>query len=166
MPNFPQKILASTLLSLMAFSGALAAEPPDISHSCTAIIEPAARLACYDAAFPPVASARSFAVDVQAERERALREFGLNKAQLRVDEPDRMREISPDRIEATVVRVGSRSTGERVVTLDNGQVWLLTEDTMKGSLKSGDVVAIRKGALGSFMLLTSKRIPLRTRRIQ
>lgn len=166
MSILPQQLLASTLLSLMAFTGAMADEVPGKSHPCTAIVEAAARLSCYDAAFPPAANARSLTVDVQAERERALREFGLNKAQLRVDDPDRMREISPERIQATVVRVGFRSTGERVVTLDNGQVWMLTEVTSKGSLKSGDVIAVRKGALNGYMLLTSKRIPLRARRIQ
>ena len=86
------------------------------------------RLACYDAAFPPVAGA----MDAAAERDRALREFGLNKTQLRERDPARMRVVAPDRIEASIARLSVRPTGERVVTLDSGQIWLLTEVTMKG----------------------------------
>ena len=161
-----QQLFASTVLSLVMFTGATAAESSAKSHPCATVTDPTERLACYDADFPPAAGARSWAVDRQAEKEKALQEFGLNKAQLRVREPDRMRETSPDQIQATVARVGSRPTGERVVTLENGQVWLLTEATSKGSLKSGDQVVIREAAMGSYMLLTSRRIPLRARRIQ
>lgn len=165
MPNLLQQIVASTVLSLV-LTGATAAESSVKSHPCSSVTDPTERLACYDADSPPAAGARSGTIDLQAEREKALRAFGLNKAQLRVREPDRMRATSPDKIQATVAHVGFRPTGERVVTLDSGQVWLLTEVTLKGSLKSGDAIVIREGALGSYMLLTSKRIPLRARRIQ
>lgn len=156
----------SVVLCLAMTTGATAAESSAKSHPCTAVTDPAERLACYDVAFPPAAEARSGAVDLESERAMALREFGLNKAQLRVRDPERMRDVSPDRIEATIARVGSRPTGERIVTLDSGQVWLLTEVTSKGPLKSGDRVVIREAALGSYMLVTSKRISLRARRIQ
>lgn len=156
---------ASVVLTLAMAPGATAAEPSAQSHPCTTVTDPAERLACYDAAFPPVAGARS-GVDIQAERERALREFGLNKVQLRVRDPERMRDVSPGQIEATVTRMGSRPTGERVVTLDSGQMWLLTEVTSRGHLTSGDRVVIREAALGSYMLLTPTRVPLRAKRIK
>jgi len=101
-----------------------------------------------------------------SERERALKEFGLNKSQLRDRDPDRMRVLAPDRIEGSVARISVRPTGERVVTLEGGQVWLLTEVTMKGPLSSGDRVTIREASLGSHLLLTPKNIALRARRIQ
>lgn len=156
----------SIALTVVVGNGAIAAEPSAKSHACAAITDPTQRLACYDMAFPPVAGARSGAVDLEAERERALREFGLNKGQLRVREPERMREISPDRIEATVARVTNRPTGERVVTLDSGQIWVLTEVTSKGHLDSGDRVVVREAALGSYMLVTPKRVSLRAKRIK
>ncbi len=142
---------------------AFAAEPAGQSHACATVVDPTDRLICYDAAFPPAADTRS---ETEAERLKALRDFGLQKMQLRSREPARMREIAPDRIEATVASVGSRPTGQRVVTLDSGQVWLLTEVTSKGHLTSGDRVVIREAALGTYMLLTPRRIPLRARRIQ
>lgn len=160
------RAFASIVLYLIITTCAVAAESSAQSHRCATVTEATERLACYDGAFPPPADARSSAVDIQSERDRALREFGLNKVQLRVREPERMRDVSPDRIEATVARVGSRPTGERVVTLDSGQVWLLTEVTSKGYLKSGDRVAIREAAMGTYMLVTPTRIALRARRIQ
>ena len=146
-------------------TGATGAESSIKSHPCATVTDPSERLACYDAAFPPATDTRSGAVDLESERTKALREFGLNKVQLRVREPERMRDVSPDRIEAKVARVGYRPTGERVVTLDSGQVWLLTEVTFKGHLRVGDPVVIRTAALGSYMLVTPGRVPLRARRI-
>ena len=157
--------LASVVLTLAMTTGATAAVPSAQAHGCTTVTDPAARLACYDAAFPPAAGARP-GVDTPAAREKALRDFGLNKGQLQVRDPERMREVTPEQIEATITRVVSRPTGERIVTLDGGQVWLLTEVTSKGHLKIGDRVVVRTAALGSYMLLTPRRVPLRARRIQ
>lgn len=156
----PSRAAASMAL-LLAVTQASAAGQQTV-HACAAVIGAGERLACYDAAFPPVAGA----VDMASERERGLREFGLNKSQLRVRDPDRMVVVAPDRIEASVARMTVRATGERVITLDTGQVWLLTEVTMKGPLRIGDRVMIREAALGSHMLLTPKNIALRARRIQ
>lgn len=156
---------ASIVLSMVMITSATAAEPSAKSHPCTTVADPAERLACYDAAFPPATGARSGAVDVEAERAKALREFGLNKVQLRVREPEGMRDVSPDRIQAKVARVTYRATGERLVALDSGQVWLLTEVTSKGQLRVGDPIVIRTAALGTYMLVTPGRVSLRARRI-
>ncbi|MEO5962658.1 MAG: hypothetical protein ABIO75_08395 [Thermomonas sp.] len=157
----PFRVLACLPL-LLAVTQAATAAPQTANHGCAAIIGASERLACYDAAFPPVAAA----VDMAAERERALKEFGLNKTQLRERDPARMSVVAPDRIEATITRVSLRSTGERVVTLENGQAWLLTEVTMKGPLSNGDRVLIREASMGTHMLVTPKNIALRARRIQ
>ncbi len=154
------------LLRVLACSALLFAVAPVVAapqaapHSCAAVTAAGERLACYDAAFPPVAGA----VDMALEKERALKEFGLNKVQLR--DPDRMSVLAPDRVEASVARVSVRPTGQRLVTLDSGQVWLLTEGTMKGHLIVGDRVTIREATFGSHVLLTPKNIALRARRVQ
>lgn len=144
---------------------AAAADSPAQSHRCTSVEDPAARLACYDAAFPPAAGAR-LGVDVEARKAQALQDFGLTTVQLRERDPERMRDDSPGQIEGTVTRVASRPNGERLVTLDSGQVWLLTEVTSRGHLKNGDRIVVREAALGSFMLVTPTRVALRARRIQ
>lgn len=159
----PRLHVLVSLVVLMAMGlAAFAAEPTAQSHRCASVVDPSDRLVCYDAAFPPAANTKS---EPEAQRLKALEEFGLRKTELRSNEPEHVRDITPELIEATIASVSSRPTGERVVRLDSGQVWMLTEVTTKGHLKSGDRVAIRRAALGSFMLVTPSRISLRARRI-
>lgn len=166
MSNPLLRAFSAVVLSLAMTTGAAGAKAPVESHPCATVTDPAKRLACFDAAFRPAAEARSAAVDPESERRKALREFGLNKVQLRAREPEHMRKTAPDRIEAKVERVSYRPTGERMVALDSGQVWLLTEATSKGHLRQGDQVVIRTAALGTYMLVTPGRVSLRARRIQ
>ena len=149
-------------LALLFAVAQVVASPQEANNSCAVVTAASERLACYDAAFPPIAGA----VDMASEKERALKEFGLNKSQLRDRDPDRMSVLAPDRIEALVARVSQRPTGERLITLDSGQVWLLTEATMKGHLAIGERVTIREALFGSHILLTPNNIALRARRVQ
>jgi hypothetical protein len=147
--------------------GALAAD----SHPCAATIDPTERLACYDKAFPPGPGARFGGTglseaDRAAQREQALRDFGLNRTQAEERKPEAEREIHPDSVEGTVAKVSYRSTGERVVTLDNGQVWMIIDVTEKGFLKAGSHVSIRTGLLPNTYMLDTGRINLRARRLQ
>jgi len=163
--SIPLRALAFTFLFSAMAMEASAAGASAQSHPCASIADAAQRLACYDGAFPP-GDTRTGSMDVETEKERGLREFGLNKVQMRALEPDRMRDVLPDRMEASVVRVSTLATGERVVTLDNDQIWRLTEGKSKGQLKSGDPVAIREAAMGTYMLVTPTRIHLRAKRVQ
>lgn len=158
--SIPLHVSASVALLLVV--GPAAAASQGAGHACASIRGTTERLACYDAAFPPVANT----VDAASVRKQALADFGLNKAQLRDRDPQRIDVASPDRIEGTIARLSERANGQRVITLDSGQVWLLTEVTMKGHLRVGDPVTIREAALGSHMLLTQKKVALRAKRIQ
>lgn len=91
--------------------------------------------------------------------------FGLSGAQVRARSPEQ-RSKTLERIEATVVDVRHFSTGERRITLDNGQVWLQTEATLRGPLVKGDKVVIRKAAFSSFQMVTPGRVALRVRRLE
>lgn len=164
MSSSPQQALTAFALFLAMTAAATAAESS--THACASVADPTQRLACYDAAFPPAGDAQFGAiVDPEIARAQALKDFGLNKAQLSAREPERMRELSPERIEATVAGITNRSTGERVLTLDNEQIWLLTEVTSKGRLRVGDRVVLRTAALGTYKLITPGRVPLRAKRI-
>jgi hypothetical protein len=164
----PKQILirraTSGLVLLLAACGAIAAETGQ-SHACAGVEEASARLACYDKAFPPAAGATTMA-DIEARRQRALEEFGLNRQQVIERLPEQLREAEPDRIEGTVKGVVVRASGERVITLDSGQVWVLTQVTSRGRLAAGDRVTIREAALGSYMLVTSTGVALRAKRLQ
>lgn len=156
-------VVALALVSIA--TGAQAAD----SHPCAAKVEPAERLACYDEAFPPGPGARygevAPKVDREAQRQQALRDFGLNNAQKENRTPEAERVDRPDSIEAGVTKVSYRASGERVIALDNGQVWMITEVTEKGWIKVGDRITVKTAMLGTFMLDTG-RVQLRARRLQ
>ena len=152
--------LALVALSLFASAGFALAQSP--SHPCAATEDPEARLACYDEAFPPVATAAGLA---ESRREQARRDFGLSVVQKRDMASEEDRAAVPDRIESNVASVVTRANGQRVVTLDNEQIWLVTEATDKGQLKPGDAVLVRRGVIGNFLMRTPGRVTLRVRRV-
>jgi hypothetical protein len=158
------------IVRLAAFASAIVAfalaghDAAAQSHKCATVVDPTERLACYDEAFPPAAGVRTATLDREARRQEALRDFGLSKVQKAERDPEQY-DVGPERIEATVTKVTYRHTGERVVTLDNGQIWMVTEVTEKGWFKAGDRVTVQTAMLGTFMLDTG-RILLRVRRIQ
>ena len=156
--------ITTGLVLFLAASAAAAAEPVQ-SHACASVAEASARLACYDKAFPPASGATTLA-DVEARRQQAVEEFGLNRQQRVERLPEQLREVDPDRIQGTVKGVLVRATGERVITLESDQVWLLTEVTSRGRLKAGDQVTLREAALGSYMLVTSTGVALRAKRLR
>lgn len=165
MPGLPSRLfrgLAIVLLVAPAVSVAQSAT----QHACAGVADPSQRLACYDRAFPPAAGAGTSAEDTEARRKQALNEFGFNKRQLLDRAPESMREIEPHHVEGVIKTLTERDTGERVVTLDNGQTWLLTEVTSRGRLNPGDKVTVREAALGSYMLVTPARIALRAKRLR
>ena len=141
-------------------SGGLQAQSAE-SHRCASVAAPVERLACYDAAFGAPK------VDVAVENKRAVEEFGLSETEKRERDPLTAKAPpQPDRIEALVSKLSYGANGERIVALDNGQVWITTETSMRGNVKVGDKVAVRKAALGTHMLVTAARVPLRVKRVR
>lgn len=123
------------------------------THPCAAIAEDSKRLACYDQAFVPSNPQGAPASE---------RNFGLSKAQLSVREPDA---VGPQELSETVSKIATRQDRKRVVTLSNGQRWLLTEVNLLGRIDVGESVTIRKAALGSYKLITQSGIGLRAKRV-
>lgn len=160
--------VAAVVVVLVAIGPLWAGE---VTHPCAAIANPEARLACFDAAFSAprnVESRPAPAPETGAPKKAAevIEEFGLTPAQLQARNPERGSEPRLERIEAKVAEIQHRSTGERLIRLDNGQVWLQTEVTVRGPLFTGDEVVIRRAALNSFQIVTPGRVALRVRRIQ
>ncbi|NYZ63563.1 hypothetical protein [Luteimonas deserti] len=130
----------------------------DAGHPCAATPEPASRLACYDLAFPPPAEVR------EASAARAVQEFGLPRASPVLRNPGQPdEEADPTRIEGRVSQVVQEG-GRRVVVFDGGQRWAIEPGAI-APLKSGDVVEVRRGALGSHLLKTAGGVSLRARRL-
>jgi hypothetical protein len=66
----------------------------------------------------------------------------------------RKAEISPlAQLDSTVAQIATRPHGELVVTLENAQVWVQKSPDPSFHLKSGDHVTIKKGSLGSFLMV-------------
>lgn len=98
---------------------------------------------------------------------RAVEEFGLTETAKRKRDPEKAKETMPESISASVARVSFRPTGEVIVALDNEQVWEQAEIvTTKARVQAGDVVTIRKAALGSYTMLTPSRTIIRVRRVR
>lgn len=122
------------------------------SHACGLVIEPAARLACYDRAFPPAPPV------VQAATQKGEQQFGLDAKRTPADNAD------PEQITSLIVSVQDSRDGQRTITLENGQVWQL--DGSRGVLSEGDAITLRKAALGSHMAVTPAGLRLRASRLK
>lgn len=72
------------------------------------------------------------------------------------------RQMDPDRLNATVVSLSARPRGERIVTLDNGQVWV-QKTPQYIAIEAGDPVTILRGALRSYRLVAAGRSTAVTR---
>ncbi|MCH8336789.1 MAG: hypothetical protein IIC61_12985 [Proteobacteria bacterium] len=89
--------------------------------------------------------------------------FGKDGAEIRKSIRDATGEEELDQIEATVAEVRKSASGQAVITLDNGQVWLQTEST-KARISVNDKVTIRRRSFGSYSLY-NKKTAIRVKRI-
>lgn len=152
--------LACALATASVTDASRAQEPPAPSHPCSEVPDPTERLACFDEAFPPTPEA------VEVREEVAREQFGLSEEELRKRNPDRVTDTAPGHIQAAVTDVSYRRSGERLITLDNGQMWLETASARHGVVSEGDAVEIRRAVGGSYRLVTPARVGLRVRRVK
>jgi hypothetical protein len=142
--------------------------------SCSGIDEPNARLACYDklagrtAAHNPmgltatanVSSAHSNAISTAQqpvnEPKDKVASFGI------VAKPLHSSEIL-ESIESKVVSVKPQGFGHLLITLENGQHWVILDNDDRVSV--GAEITITRGALGSFNLKTKDRHSYRVNRV-
>ena len=80
-----------------------------------------------------------------------------NNTQATIPAPQPPTNSAPEPKEFTskVVSVEPRAYGRWVVTLENSQVWAQNETESRVKLRPGDVVTIKKGAMGSYQLVGS-----------
>lgn len=186
-------ILLLTGVTLLPAAMATGDEQPP---GCASIVADEARLACYDATFgmpatngaarslercatsgePTVSDASSAApaagpavtaAGASAASDAAIRareDFGLSEVDRRARKPQE--ELEPDSITSTLARVGTRPTGELVLTLTDGQVWTQVQADTRFRARAGDAVTIRKATLGSYLMTGPERIATRVRRVK
>lgn len=147
-------LAALLLLSGSAFASASGASP----QTCAAIADAGARLACYDALFPPTAgNDRPVASPASSD------EFGLSAAQ-RLERRGEPAAREPGALEATIVRVQPLRDGHTLVELDTGAMWRVTERAAPTALRAGKAVRIRPAAMGTFLLTPENGAALRAKR--
>lgn len=144
----PARALAVLVLSLLAtatVSGTAAGSLPDELARCAAIDKTDKRLNCYD-----LLAGRAPADDKRA--------FGLAAQVPRADS------AAPQSVQARVARVSVDRLGHSVVLLDNQQAWIVADGDVIAD--PGDLVTIKRAALGSFLMLTPSRRTYRVQRKQ
>lgn len=179
MPSHGLRI-ALTIIGILLSGSMAAAQGAATARECASIADDPARLACYDAAFgrpggqagpsttavpAPAPAPAAGVATATATAAKAREEFGLTEVEKQARDPAKA-EAQSESITGRVAGLGYRPTGELIVTLDDGQVWHQIESGRSVVLKPGDEVTIRKASLGSYLLVTPKRIAVRVRRIK
>ena len=117
---------------------------------CASIAQDATRLACYD-----TLAGRAPAAKLAAG---APPEFGIVKT--RVPQPP----SGPQSVQAHITVISADRLRRDSLLLDNGQTWVVVDGDLYAS--PGDLVEIRRAALGSFLMSTPSRRTYRVHRVQ
>jgi hypothetical protein len=142
------------------------------AYRCAEITEDGARLACYDQAVGRLRQAESQGQIVAVDRAQAATierdAFGFNLPSLASLIPSFgggdgvQNEI--ENVEMTVERVVERANGRHSFVMSNGQTWAQIEPQSARNVRPGDVIRVRRAALGSFMLSPTHGAAHRVRR--
>jgi hypothetical protein len=153
----PVKTIAMSV-TLIVTSGILFAAD-EVQHPCAHVRNDTDRLACYDQAFgkPPAAAATSPAPNEQ---------FGFTEKEMARNTGQSAAPAAPDSVTAAIKSLDRRRDGKFVVTLDNTQVWAQSEFNSQADVQVGDAITVRRGALGSYLLVTKAGIGTRVKRVK
>ncbi len=154
----------------LACYDALAGRAPDRA-AVADVAAPAAPAASPASAAPaaPAAPAANLATPAAAARSPTppaapandTQNFGLSAAQLHPTP------AGPPAITAHIEKlIGSVGTGRPTVVLEGGQTWVFTEMLDDPRLGPGDLVTIKRAALGSFMMTTPSKHQYHVRRTE
>ena len=141
---------------------------------CRAITDPAARLACFDAAVAALQAAQErrdvVMVDRQQVREGRRRLFGLALPRIPIfggGDDDDQDEDAVRSLESTVSAVTTTGYGQYQVTLADGSVWVQVDNnTVAVPPRNGHRIVINRGALGSYMMRINNQPGIRVRRVR
>jgi hypothetical protein len=132
-----------TLLSLLLATASLPALADDAGLlRCRAVAEAGARLACYDALLPAAASTAPVRAPVPAP---LLRDDTFGQASL-------AKKTEPDAIDSHIPGSFDGWVPNQRITLANGQVWKIVDDSEGFAYGDNLKVKVSKGAFGAFYL--------------
>ena len=160
------------LAAIVAASAVAAADPLAEMRACATQSDNARRLACYDAAMnkaPETASPVAVAAaTAPASTPSAEQSFGYrgDVARQEIEQKEAQEPPQLEQLEATISALERQPRGEFVVTLDNGQVWAQKAPESKVRPQVGDVITIKAGTFGSFVLVTANGRSTRVSRVR
>lgn len=125
--------------------------------ACKDLVDPTARLACYDEKVTALQTAQSTNQVVIADREQ-VREarrglFGLTLPRIKLFDGDGDEGDQIEQVEGIIESARTIRTGKWLIRLEDGAVWQQTEpprSTMRRP-KAGDSITIERAALGSYL---------------
>ena len=134
------------------------------ARACAAQSDDAHRLACYDREIGRLIAKEPHAAAVAPAKAPAPEaSFGARGSEV-ARKQEQASPPQPGNLTAKIAKVDQRPRGERVMTLDNGQVWVERSAASFFPVKVGDQITIQAGTLGSYRLqLPSGRSTLVTR---
>lgn len=150
--------LAAGLL-LLAAGVAYAGASLEPLRTCSEQRDDAARLACFDREVTVLLQPKStLHVQPPTPDKPAVQpesQFGWSEAEVRRRaNPEAAREPARlERLTERVSKVQELAFGRKRITLENGQVWAQLMSSEPIDLQSGDLVTIRPGVFGSFLLV-------------
>ncbi len=159
-------LLATAVVVTAASAASVATDP----SRCATIDGDAARLACFDAAFPrggpqspPAANSNPPAAAAAPPPEAV---FGVNDTVRRARGERPAAEAAPPSIESTLARLDTLESGRFRVTLANGQVWEQVEPSLRFQPRTGETITVRQAALGSYLMRATRGAAVRARRLR
>ena len=159
MNNFNK--LKSTLLAGLFFLSMTAFYYDPEAQKCTDLVDPSARLSCYDALFQENKSIKEpiripEKTEVIKIDEQKTKDYGLEKSK---------EDFS---ITAKIVNVKKRGNYKIYITLDNDQIWRSVKDIYdRTPVNKGQTVSISEGFMSGYVMkVQEKKTSLRVRRVK
>lgn len=159
MNNFNK--LKSTLLAVLFFLSMTVFSYDPAAQKCTDLVDPSARLSCYDALFQENKSIKEpiripEKTEVIKIDEQKTKDYGLEKPKEDVS------------ITAKIVKVNKRGNYKIYITLDNDQTWRSVKDIYdRTPVNKGQTVSISEGFMSGYVMkVQGKKTSLRVRRIK
>lgn len=163
------RLVIAMAAALVTAGSARAAAPATTAEflNCAGEKDDTRRLACFDAAVDRARAAPANpAPAVVATPLSQEEKFGL-RGELKQEKAQKVPELQElEQLQAQVTKVSTKPHGELVVTLENGQVWTEIQTNSGARVKAGDRVAIKPGALGSFLLVAPNGRSTRVTRVR
>ena len=152
--------LVALLGVVCAASVAATPDPQAALLACRDLKDGVARLACFDresAALVPAAATPALAPE---------QTFGLAPITILSKESIAARRPELAEVQARLLGIGLGMDGRSELTLDNGQVWRQLSPGEELLIKTGDIVKLSRGVLGSYWLSAPSGRGSKVRRIR